>query len=66
MKTFTNQKIRMGDTSRTKVQRINSNLGDAILQCDKTGPEGEIFATEIVMFVPKLEIVSIEKLRLEE
>ena len=65
MKTFTNQKIQMGDTSRTKVQRISSKMGDAILQCDKTGPEGEILATEIVMFVPKLETVSIEELELE-
>lgn len=65
MKTFTNQRIRIGDTSRTKVQRISSNMGDAILQCDKTDPEGEILSTEIVMFVPKLEIVSIEELELE-
>lgn len=58
MKTFTDRNIHIDDTVLTTVQRLPSSMGDCILRCDKRGLKGEVIATEIVMFVPKVETVS--------
>jgi len=47
--------------TKTKIERLPSQLGDVILQRDKVDADGNVVQRDVVMYVPTLKLVEGDK-----